>query len=74
MQNAEISMARKNPNGGGSWDPGPSRGPHHQPDLEQLLKRGQHKLKQVMPGGSGLPRSFTFLVAIVLAAILAFYR
>ena len=26
-------------------------GPHGQPDLEELLKRGQEKLKQAMPGG-----------------------
>ena len=44
-----------------------------QPDLEELLKRSQDKLKQVMPGGSGLPGSFMFLVAVVLAAIVAFY-
>jgi modulator of FtsH protease HflK len=66
-------MAPRNPNGGGPWGPGPSGGPHQQPDLEQLLKRGQDKLKQVMPGGSGLPGSFMFLVVVVLAAILAFY-
>ena len=53
--------------------PGASGGPHKQPDLEELLKRGQDKLKQVMPGGSGLPGSFMFLVVVVLAAILAFY-
>ena len=66
-------MAPRNPNGGGPWGPGPSGGPHKQPDLEQLLKRGQDKFKQVMPGGSGLPGSFMFLVVVVLAAILAFY-
>ncbi len=59
--------------GGGPWGQGPAGGPHHQPDLEELLKRSQDKLKQVMPGGSGLPGSFVFLVAVVLAAIVAFY-
>ena len=29
--------------------------PGQQPDLEELLKRSQDKLKQVMPGGSGCP-------------------
>ena len=50
--------------GGGPWGQGPSGGPHHQPDLEELLKRSQDKLKQVMPGGAGLPGSFVFLVAV----------
>ncbi len=59
--------------GGGPWGQGPSGGPQHQPDLEELLKRSQDKLKQVMPGGAGLPGSFIFLLAVVLAAIIAFY-
>ena len=59
--------------GGGPWGQGPSGGPHNQPDLEELLKRSQDKLKQVMPGGTGLPGSFMFLVAVVVAAIVAFY-
>ena len=59
--------------GGGPWGQGPSGGPHNQPDLEELLKRSQDKLKQVMPGGTGLPGSFMFLVAVVMAAIVAFY-
>jgi membrane protease subunit HflK len=59
--------------GGGPWGQGPG-GPHGQPDLEELLKRSQDRLKQVMPGGgSGLPGSFVFLVGIALAAIVAFY-
>ena len=59
--------------GGGPWGQGPSGGPQHQPDLEELLKRSQDKLKQVMPGGTGLPGSFMFLVAVVAAAVVAFY-
>ncbi len=60
-------------NGGGPWGPGPSGGPDKQPNLDELLKRGQDKLKQVMPGGSGLPGSMVFLIVVVLAAIAAFY-
>ena len=63
-------MAPRNPNGGGPWGPGPSGGPRKQPDLEQLLKRGQDKFKQVMPGGSGLPGSLMFLVVVVSAKII----
>ena len=59
---------------GGPWGQGPAGGPHGQPDLEDLLKRSQDRLKQVMPGGgSGLPGSLVFLIAVVLAAIVAFY-
>jgi membrane protease subunit HflK len=57
--------------GGGPWGQGPSGG--HQPDLEELLKRSQDRLKQVIPGGSGVPGSFVFLVAVVVAAIVGFY-
>jgi modulator of FtsH protease HflK len=59
--------------GGGPWGQGPSGGPHQQPDLEELLKRSQDRLKQVMPGGAGLPGSFMFLLVVVMAAIVAFY-
>ena len=48
--------------GGGPWGQGPSGGPHQQPDLEELLKRSQDKLKQVMPGGGGPPGLLVFLV------------
>jgi modulator of FtsH protease HflK len=50
-----------------------SGGPPQQNDLEALLKRGQDKLKQVMPGGTGLPGSLLFLIAAATAAIIAFY-
>src|SRR6516164_4562060 len=56
-------------NGGGK---GNGRPPLH-PELEELLKRSQDKLKQVMPGGPVLPGSLRFLIAMVIAAIVAFY-
>jgi membrane protease subunit HflK len=57
-------------NGGG----GPKRSDlRRKPEIEDLLKRGQDKLRQAMPSGSGLPGSIAFLVATVLAAILAYY-
>jgi len=58
--------------GGGPWGQGPQNNPN-QPDLEELLKRSQDKLKQVMPEGSGLPGSFVFLILVVLAALVGFY-
>jgi modulator of FtsH protease HflK len=68
-------MPSNNQNGGGRkggpWGQRPAGGP--QPDLEELLKRSQDKLKQVLPGGSGLPASFIFLLLVGLAAIVAFY-
>ena len=59
--------------GGGPSAQGPSGGGHQQPDLEELLKRGQDKFKQVIPGGSGVPGPLLFLLAVALAAIVAFY-
>src|SRR6516164_6382498 len=56
-------------NGGGK---GNGRPPLH-PELEELLKRSQDKLKQVMPGGAGLPGSLWFLITMAIAAIIAFY-
>jgi len=58
------------------WSNGGDRkngGPPQQNDLEALLKRGQDKLKQVMPGGTGLPGPLLFLIAAAIAAIIAFY-
>jgi membrane protease subunit HflK len=35
--------------------------------------RSQDKLKQVMPGGTGLPGPLLFLISMAIAAIIAFY-
>jgi modulator of FtsH protease HflK len=65
-------MPSSNGNGGRKpWDRGPSGGPS--PNLEELLRRGQDKFKQAIPGGSGVPGLYIFLVVVVLAAIVAFY-
>jgi modulator of FtsH protease HflK len=56
-------------NGGGPWGQGPSGG-GQPPDLEEMLKRGQDKVKQVMHGG-GIPGPILFLVAIVACAVIA---
>jgi membrane protease subunit HflK len=56
-------------NGGGN---GNGRPPLH-PDLEDLLKRSQDKFKRLKPGGTRLPGSFAFLIAVTIAAIVAFY-
>ena len=59
--------------GGGPWGHGPSGGGSGQPpDLEELLKRSQDKMKQVM-GGSGLPGPLFFLLGVIGFAALAWY-
>jgi modulator of FtsH protease HflK len=70
--------------GGGPWGPGPkgpwgsgpqSSGPSP-PDLEELLRRSQDKLKNVLPGGSLGSRGIAILVVIVLVlwGLSGFYR
>jgi len=56
-------------NGGGPWGQGPSSG-GPPPDLEEMLKRGQDKVKQVMHGG-GIPGPLLFGVAAVALAVIA---
>ncbi len=60
----------KGGNGGGPWGQGPAGGGGQPPDLEEMLKRGQDKVKQVMHGG-GVPGWLLFLVAIAAGAIIA---
>jgi membrane protease subunit HflK len=59
-----------NQSGGSRNNGGPS---NQRPDLEELLKRGQDKFKQAMPGGSGVSGSVVFAAVVVLAAAAAFY-
>ena len=60
------------PWGQGPWGQGQGGGGGPSPDLEDILKRGQDRLKQVMPG-SGLPGPLILLLAAVATAVLAFY-
>jgi membrane protease subunit HflK len=55
--------------GGGPWGQGPGNQP---PDLEEMLKRSQDRVKQVMHGG-GVPGPLAFLAAVVAAAVVAWY-
>jgi membrane protease subunit HflK len=55
--------------GGGPWGQGPGNQP---PDLEEMLKRSQDRMKQVMHGG-GVPGPLAFLAAVVAAAVVAWY-
>jgi modulator of FtsH protease HflK len=59
-------------NGGGPWGQGPGSGGGGQPpDLEEMLKRGQDKVKQVMRGGGGIPGPLLFAVAAIACAVIA---
>ncbi len=66
-------------NGGGNrgpWGQGPSSGGQVPPDLEEILKRGQDKLKQAMPGGSLGGRGIAIIIVLIAVGWLAtgFYR
>ncbi|MBU2582015.1 MAG: FtsH protease activity modulator HflK [Alphaproteobacteria bacterium] len=62
--------------GGGPWGQGGGGGHQggggQQPDLEEILKRSQDRMKQVMPTG-GLPGWTMFMIALVIAAIVGAY-
>src|SRR5262247_3828118 len=64
---------RRGGGSGGPWGQGPSGGPHQQPDLEELLKRSQDRLKQVIPGGGAPPGLAIFLIMLVAALAVAYY-
>ena len=55
---------------GGPWGPG---GNNQQPDLEEILKRGQDRLKQVLPGGTGVPPLLVLLLSAIAVSLVAFY-
>lgn len=73
--------------GGGPWGQGPwgpQGGGKEPPDLDEILRRGQDRMRQVMRGGGGggggggtfdggVPRSFLFLIAALILAGVAFY-
>lgn len=65
--------------GGGPWGQGPkgpggpSGGPGGTPpDLEDIIRRGQDKLKKALPGGGGASPAMFGLIALVLAGLWLF--
>ncbi|MBC8014013.1 MAG: FtsH protease activity modulator HflK [Methyloceanibacter sp.] len=56
--------------GGGPWGPRP--GPGQQPDLEEILRRSQDRIRQAMPGGR-IGGPFAVLLAVVLVALDGFF-
>jgi membrane protease subunit HflK len=69
-------MPWSNQSGGGGWKGG-SGGPRgsggggQPPDLEEILKRGQDKMKQAIGGGGGVPGPLLFLVGALAVAVVA---
>jgi modulator of FtsH protease HflK len=57
--------------GGGPWGPRPGS-PGQQPDLEEILRRSQDRIRQAMPGGR-MGGPFAVLLAVVLAAVIGFF-
>lgn len=55
--------------GGGPWGQGPGGQP---PDLEEMLRRSQDRVKNVL-GGSGLPGPLLFLIGLFAIAAIAWY-
>lgn len=62
-------------NGGGPWGQGP-RGPsgpkNTPPDLEDIIRRGQDRLKQALPGGGGFSPMILGVIAVGLLGLWAF--
>src|ERR1700684_488339 len=60
----------------GPWGSGPQSVGPRPPDLEDLLRRGQDRLQQLLPGGyfSGLGIAIVLLVAVVIWGLSGFYR
>jgi len=76
-------MAWKNQGGGpwgsgpkGPWGSGPQPTGPRPPDLEDLLRRGQDRLQQFLPGGyfSGLGIGLALLAVIVIWGMSGFFR
>ncbi|MEM9026870.1 MAG: FtsH protease activity modulator HflK [Pseudomonadota bacterium] len=59
------------PGSGGPWGQGPGGGNQQQPDLEEFLKRGQDRFKQV--AGGGLPGPLFILLLLIGLSVLAFF-
>ncbi len=56
--------------GGGPWGGGPQQRGPQPPDLEELLKRSQDRLRNVLPGGG---RSNVLIGALIAAALLVIW-
>ncbi|MHA7777503.1 FtsH protease activity modulator HflK [Roseibium sp. M-1] len=58
-------------NNNGPWGGGPNRGGNNPPDLEELLKRTQDRMRNVLPGGGGGSLGFIgFLIVFCVVAVI----
>src|SRR5680860_741157 len=56
---------------GGPWGPRPS-GPGQQPDLEEILRRSQDRLRQAMPGGR-MGGPFVAIIGLIALLVIGFF-
>lgn len=63
-------------NGNGPWDQGPRGGPSgpqgSPPDLEEIIRRGQDRLKRALPGGGGPNPAMIGLIVVALLGLWLF--
>jgi modulator of FtsH protease HflK len=57
--------------GGGPWGQSPQGG-REQPDLEDILKRGQSRIREAWPGG-GIGQGFLYLIALIALLFAGYY-
>lgn len=69
-------MPWRNQGGGGPWGPQKGGGGPTPPNLEDLLSKGQERMRRILPGGVGGGRGLLLVVLGVLALwlITGFYR
>lgn len=54
---------------GGGGGGGPTGGPGNQPDLEEILRRSQDRLRNIVPGGGGLGGKGIALILVAVVAV-----
>src|SRR5690606_11807245 len=57
--------------GGGPWGQGPRNTGPQPPDLEELLRRSQDRLKRMLPGGGGGGNLNPFTLIAILIIVVA---
>ncbi len=58
--------------GRGPWGQGPSGGGNQPPDIDELIRRGQDKIRQIFSGGAGGAGGMRGPVAVLALAVLVF--